>query len=86
MYGQVLRCLPIFYVIIILDVFKERLFRLYIIASLRVSFFVMICYTCINYLHLSLFTQACYWVFFLTIESIFFILLPRSIYDFSIPV
>ncbi|RCV84356.1 hypothetical protein BJL71_01885 [Staphylococcus aureus] len=36
----------------------------------------MIYYTCINYLHLSLFTQACHWVFFLTIESIVFILLP----------
>ncbi|MBZ8160725.1 hypothetical protein FOG31_00450 [Staphylococcus aureus] len=23
----------------------------------------MMCYTCINYLHLSLFTQACHWVF-----------------------
>ncbi|AXS26965.1 hypothetical protein GBG05_03310 [Staphylococcus aureus] len=38
---QVLRCLPIFYVIIILDVFKGRLFRLYIVTSLRASFLLL---------------------------------------------
>ncbi|QDS42707.1 hypothetical protein FP476_14110 (plasmid) [Staphylococcus aureus] len=38
---QVLWHLPIFYVIIILDVFKGRLFRLYIVTSLRASFLLL---------------------------------------------
>lgn len=82
---QVLRYLPIFYVIIFLDVFKGRLFRLYVIASFRASF-------CYDVLHMhQLFTSILVHPsmslgVFLMIESIVFILLPRSIYDFSIPV
>ncbi len=77
--------LPVFYVIIVLDVFKGRLFRLYVIASLRASFLLRcVTHASTIYIYPCSPKHVTGW-FFLTIEHSFHTT-PRSIYDFSIPV